>query len=232
MFLACSGYPDCKYTRNLSPTGKDIAPALEEKKCPACGKPLTLRGGSRGPFVGCTGFPECRYTAAVENPEGGEAEAADKGEGQGEGEPQRECPDCAKPMVIRSGSRGKFWGCTGFPKCRHTEPLEGEAGGGEDRKKEDAAEDVPDRKCPTCGKTLVLKTGRRGPFLACPGYPECKHAESLKGGPAGKKSPEKVGRQCPDCGKDLFYRSGRRGKFVGCSGFPKCRHTEEAASEG
>jgi len=228
MFLGCSGYPECKYTRNLSPTGKDIAQELEGKTCPSCGKPLTLRGGPRGPFVGCTGFPECKYTAPVENPEGGSSEAAEKESGEGGGQAGRTCPQCGEPMVVRSGRRGKFWGCTGFPECRHTAPLE------EESAEESAGpdEETPDRKCPNCGKTLVVKNGRRGRFLACPGYPECRYTEPLRGGSAPRKAPEKVGRECPECGRDLVYRTGKRGRFVGCSGFPRCRHTEKATPDG
>ncbi len=225
MFLGCSGYPDCKYTRNLSPTGKDVSDGLEGKTCPVCGKPLALRGGPRGPFVGCTGFPECKYTAPVDDPHGGTAEAAEKSSEDASQEPARPCPKCGKPLVARQGKRGRFVGCSGFPKCRHTEPVEEEAS------REDSAGqegDQPERKCPNCGKTLVSKMGRRGPFLACPGYPDCKHAEPLKGGGPGRKPPEKVGRNCPECGRELLYRTGKRGRFVGCSGFPRCRYTESA----
>ncbi len=228
LYLACSNYPDCKYTRNLSLTGQEISADLEGKKCPLCGRPLTVRGGPRGPFVGCTGYPECKYVAQIDDPEGG-ARPAEGQEGQ---VPEKTCPECGKPMVVRSGKRGDFWGCTGYPKCKHTESIEAESSPGES-----AEEEIPERKCPNCGKTLVLKKGRRGPFLACPGYPDCKYTESLKGvgggkGSPGKRSaPEKVGRKCPECGKDLVWRKGPRGKFIGCSGFPKCRYTENPGGD-
>ena len=224
LYLACSDYPDCKYTRNLSLTGQEISADIEGKKCPLCGKPLAVRGGPRGPFVGCAGYPECKYVAQIDDPEGGARPAEGPKEGQ---VPEKTCPECGKPMIRRSGKRGDFWGCTGYPECKHTESIEAESSPGKT-----AEEEIPEKKCPNCGKTLVLKKGRRGPFLACPGYPECKYTESIKGvggkkGSPGKRSaPEKVGRKCPECGKDLLWRKGPRGKFIGCSGFPKCRYTE------
>jgi DNA topoisomerase-1 len=274
LYLACQAYPDCKYTRNLSATGRDIASDLEDKKCPACGKGLTLRGSARGPFVGCSGYPECRYVAQIDDPEGG-AVPSENEEGV---EAERICPDCGKPLVKRSGKRGEFWGCTGYPDCRHTEPLEAPEGGVQvediperkcpncgktlvlkngrrgpflacpgfpkckhaesietadgEKAESKTPEEVPDKKCPNCGKTLVIKNGRRGPFLACPGYPDCKHAEPIKGAAAPKKAPpKKVGRACPECGKDLLHRTGKRGAFIGCSGYPKCRYTESGEGD-
>ncbi len=233
MFLGCSGYPECDYTKNLSVTGGEIDADIEGKKCPVCGKELVVRSGAKGPFVGCSGYPECTYTSSVEDPEGGASQGKEGGTNVSE-VPEKMCPDCGKPLVVRNGRRGPFLGCSGYPKCRHTEPIPGsdEAKAKEGAPAEGGAEpagETIDRKCPNCGKTLVQKTGRRGPFLACPGYPECKHAEPLpKGAEVTAKRPpaEKVGRQCPDCGKDLVLRQGPRGSFVGCTGYPKCRYTE------
>ncbi|MCX5681850.1 MAG: topoisomerase DNA-binding C4 zinc finger domain-containing protein [Candidatus Omnitrophica bacterium] len=74
-----------------------------------------------------------------------------------------------------------------------------------------------DRKCPKCAKQLVIKWGRKGKFLSCSGFPECRHAESF---PAGVKCPE------PNCTGELVERrSGRGAIFYGCSRYPECRHT-------
>jgi DNA topoisomerase-1 len=68
--------------------------------------------------------------------------------------------------------------------------------------------------CPKCGKTLLIKTGRFGKFIACSGYPQCKHTQSFQ---------IKVGAKCPQCGKDLIQRlSKKRRTFYGCSGYPDC----------
>ncbi|MHC4712099.1 MAG: type I DNA topoisomerase [Planctomycetota bacterium] len=233
MFLACSGYPDCKYTRNLSATGKDTGDDLEGKACPKCGKALVLRGGPRGPFVGCTGYPECDYTASVEDPEGGLAEEPKEGKEVKQTDEERECPDCGKPLVVRNGKRGSFWGCSGFPKCKHTESLEKDDETAAEPAKsaaDKADKKSPARKCPNCGKDLVIRRGPRGSFLACPGYPDCKHTEPIRKDAAPKSAPKKTGDKCPDCGKDLVYRRGKRGTFIGCSGFPKCRYTASSDS--
>ena len=71
-------------------------------------------------------------------------------------------------------------------------------------------------KCELCGKNMVIKHGRFGKFLACPGFPDCKHTRSV---PIGVKCPE------VDCGGDLVKRkSKKRRTFYGCSNYPKCNH--------
>ncbi len=75
--------------------------------------------------------------------------------------------------------------------------------------------------CPLCGKPLVVKKGRYGPFVACSGYPTCHYI---------KKEEKKIvftGESCPLCGKPLVERYDRKGrKFVGCSGYPTCHYIE------
>jgi DNA topoisomerase I len=76
--------------------------------------------------------------------------------------------------------------------------------------------DIP---CPKCGTLLVEKWGSNGKFVACPKYPECRHAQPL---------PDEVHlieEPCPDCGKPLQVRSGRFGAFIACTGYPDCKHT-------
>jgi DNA topoisomerase-1 len=74
-----------------------------------------------------------------------------------------------------------------------------------------------DKKCPKCGKTLVIRSGRFGQFIACSGFPECKHTEALS-----------TNVKCPqlDCGGSLVHRrSGKGRSFFGCSNYPKCKFT-------
>ncbi len=79
-------------------------------------------------------------------------------------------------------------------------------------------EPVPtDEKCPQCGRVIVIKWGRRGKFLSCSGFPECKFAKPIT---TGVKCPE------PNCDGELVQRRSRRGLFYGCSRFPACRHIE------
>ena len=76
------------------------------------------------------------------------------------------------------------------------------------------AEDVTDIPCEKCGRMMVIKTGRFGRFLACPGYPECKNAKPLV---------TETGATCPKCGKKVIEKKSRRGfVFYGCEGWPDC----------
>ncbi len=71
-----------------------------------------------------------------------------------------------------------------------------------------------DEVCELCGRRMVIKTGRYGKFLACPGYPECKNT---------KRIVEIVEGTCPKCGEPLVGKKSKRGrKFFGCSTYPKC----------
>ena len=78
-----------------------------------------------------------------------------------------------------------------------------------------------DEICPQCGRPLVVKKGRYGPFRACSGYPECDYKESLL-----KKEAKPLDEKCPECGSNLVLRSGRYGPFIACSNYPKCKYTK------
>ena len=77
---------------------------------------------------------------------------------------------------------------------------------------------VPDEEtdvvCENCGKNMVIKYGRYGKFLACPGFPECKNAKQLVTESEGC---------CPRCGKKMLLKKSKRGRsFYGCEGYPEC----------
>ncbi|MBQ4105492.1 MAG: type I DNA topoisomerase [Clostridia bacterium] len=77
-------------------------------------------------------------------------------------------------------------------------------------------EDETDIICEKCGQKMVIKVGRFGKFIACPGYPDCKNV---------KKYVESIGVKCPDCGSDVIVRRTKTGKtFYGCSSYPKCNY--------
>jgi DNA topoisomerase-1 len=97
-FFACSGYPDCKTTRQLGQAEKKPDVPLDEK-CPQCGHHLVLKQGRFGEFTACSNYPKCRYikqqTIGVT------------------------CPKCGKAeLSARRSKRGKtFYGCTRYPDC-------------------------------------------------------------------------------------------------------------------
>lgn len=75
-------------------------------------------------------------------------------------------------------------------------------------------DEVSDEVCPQCGRNLVVKMGRYGKFLACPGFPDCRFTKPLL---------EEIGVKCPKCGGVLVARRSKKGrKFYGCSSYPGC----------
>ena len=69
--------------------------------------------------------------------------------------------------------------------------------------------------CDKCGRKMVIKSGRFGKFLACPGYPECKNTKPLP--------EDEIKQPCPKCGGKLLKRKSKKGKtFYGCSNYPEC----------
>lgn len=93
-FLACSGYPECKNTKQL-----DVEKA--EGKCPKCGAPLAIRRGKFGRFISCENYPKCDYSSSVKT--------------------GVQCPnkDCNGEIVEKKTKKGKvFYGCNRYPKCK------------------------------------------------------------------------------------------------------------------
>ena len=75
-------------------------------------------------------------------------------------------------------------------------------------------EDITDIKCDKCGRNMVVKVGRFGKFLACPGYPDCKTTKPLI---------EETNATCPVCGGNVIGKKSKRGyQFYGCSNYPEC----------
>ena len=75
-------------------------------------------------------------------------------------------------------------------------------------------DEVTDVKCELCGRNMVIKYGRNGKFLACPGFPECRNTHPLL---------ERTGLKCPKCGKEIVVRRTRKGRrYYGCEGAPEC----------
>ncbi|MCX7773937.1 MAG: type I DNA topoisomerase [Clostridia bacterium] len=74
--------------------------------------------------------------------------------------------------------------------------------------------EISDVVCDKCGKTMVIKSGRFGKFLACPGFPACKNTKPLV---------DEAGVKCPKCAGKILFRKTKRGKkYLGCENYPKC----------
>jgi DNA topoisomerase-1 len=131
-----------------------------------------------------------------------------------------ECPACGQPLNIKIGKNGHFLACTAYPDCSFTSNyLRDEKGN--ISIVETKVDNTKVKDCVKCGKPMVKKEGRFGLFLACTGYPDCNHTESVSGGGNAKK----IGIKCPtpDCTGEIVEKKSKRGKiFFGCSKFPGC----------
>jgi DNA topoisomerase I len=137
-------------------------------------------------------------------------------------------------MALRQGSRGNFLGCTGYPKCRNTLPVDDQG--------QPVTPVKVEVKCEKCGGPMGVKRGKRGAFLGCLNYPKCRSTqpvpeelkEQIGEGPGAASSAGKddlkaivCDETCENCGGAMTVREGRRGYFLGCANFPKCKGTKE-----
>ena len=103
-FMACSGYPDCKNTKQIAKEGSDGKAVSEsttvEGACDKCQSSLILKVGRFGKFIACSNYPDCKFTKPI-----------DLGIG---------CPkdDCKGKIAARRSKKGRmFYGCTAYPNC-------------------------------------------------------------------------------------------------------------------
>jgi DNA topoisomerase-1 len=147
-FLGCSGYPDCKYTRNVGEDKGSAEPeVVEGRSCPECNSNLIIRSGRYGKFIGCSSYPDCKYIEPLEKPENTGVQ----------------CPECKKGSILkRKSRRGKvFYSCERYPDCKYAiwnPPLA--------------------QPCPSCHWpiTSIKTTKRSGTQRVCP-QQDCKFVE-------------------------------------------------------
>lgn len=133
----------------------------------------------------------------------------------------RDCPKCHDHKLQKIWASNKyFYGCSNYPDCDFTAPLEAL-----DFNKEDYDPDFDwEQPCPICGSNMSLRFGRFGPFLGCSKYPECKGIVNIAKRGETVFKPEDL-PICPAIGCDgrLNSRKSRFGKiFFSCSNFPDC----------
>ena len=110
-FIACSGFPKCKYTEQVDDEGNP-APKKEEladEKCEKCGNDMVIKNGRNGQFLACSGYPECKNTKSI---------AVD------EKISDTPCPDCGGKISLKNSRRGPFWGCENYPDCKFVSKFE------------------------------------------------------------------------------------------------------------
>ena len=130
------------------------------------------------------------------------------------------CPVCAAPMLERWSRFGKFYGCSRFPECKGTIPLNKDGKVIRVNKEE--------LICPKCEGALVVRMSRRGPFLGCSTFPKCNGTRNLESEKTVKQieqEAEFAGVSCNLCGQPFSVRFFRGRPFLGCSGYPDCKNT-------
>ena len=91
-------------------------------------------------------------------------------------------------------------------------------------KRSDVTQEVLDEACPECQSPLSSRLGKRGRFVGCTNYPECRYTRNIDGDNSEDSGEETLDEQCPTCSESLVMKSGRYGKFIGCSGYPDCKY--------
>ena len=103
LFMGCSDYPECDYTRNIEvDTAPDSEPVMTDEKCQNCGAPMVIRKGRTGQFLSCSRYPECKTTRPISI--------------------GVKCPKCSQgDLIQRRTKRGKiFYSCSRYPDCDYS----------------------------------------------------------------------------------------------------------------
>ena len=200
-FLACSGYPECKNTRELTQEIADTngavqtpldegMPDVSEEVCENCGKPMVLKRGRFGTFLACSGYPDCRTTKKIVTHKGTKKIVADV-------PLDEKCPECGNQLVIKHGRYGEFTACSNYPKCKYVKHK------------------TVGLTCPECGEGDVAERKSRfgRTFYGCTRYPDCKFTLWDK----------PVLEPCPACGAKyiLEHHTKKGGTTRRCSN-PAC----------
>ncbi len=127
------------------------------------------------------------------------------------------CPNCGKPMVLRSSKTGsQFLGCSGYPECKTAMSLNvlQELENDTDENGEAKPQEICEEKCEKCGSDMVFKIGPYGKYLECTS-PDCGFRKPYR---------KSTGVTCPKCGKGtIVERKSKRGTvFYGCDKYPDC----------
>ena len=90
------------------------------------------------------------------------------------------------------------------------------------RELKQSLQEETDILCQECGRNMVVKWGRNGRFLACPGYPQCKNTKPLE----EQREQAETDEICDRCSKPMVVKTGRYGRFLACSGYPDCHNVK------
>ena len=110
-FVACSGFPKCKYTEQVDEDGNKVEKKEEisDEVCDKCGKEMIVKTGRNGQFLACSGYPDCKNTKSIQ---------------VDEKVSETPCPDCGGKISLKNSRRGAFWGCENYPDCKFISKFE------------------------------------------------------------------------------------------------------------
>ncbi len=115
------------------------------EKCPECGNELVKRKGRFGEFIACSAYPKCKYTKNISS----DGKMTEKK--VAEILPDVKCPECGSDIVERKSKRGKFYGCSAYPKCKFISTYK----------------PIKEPKCPECGYMMASRTYRKKDIYEC-----------------------------------------------------------------
>ncbi len=115
------------------------------EKCPECGNELVKRKGRFGEFIACSAYPKCKYTKNISS----DGKIVEKK--VAEILPDVKCPECGSDIVERKSKRGKFYGCSAYPKCKFISTYK----------------PIKKPKCPECGYMMASRTYRKKDIYEC-----------------------------------------------------------------
>jgi DNA topoisomerase I len=206
-FLACSGYPECRNTREIQNyQDKESADpdVFQDETCEKCSRPMVLKKGRYGQFLACSGYPECKNTRRILRGKDGTLET------RRDQLLEEKCPKCGNQLVIKHGRYGEFTACSNYPDCKYI-------------KQKEVGVSCPKENCP--GQVVERRSRRGKLFFGCSEYPNCDFTSWYR----------PVAEPCPECGYPiLFEKSTKRdGAFIACTeeGCGYKRSPEEAPAE-
>jgi len=132
-----------------------------EYECPDCGRQLVYRFGRNGRFLSCSTYPNCKFACPCDK----------EGKMVEEKVSEHKCPNCGNPMVHKSGRFGPFLGCSEYPNCKTILNLD-KNGNILPPKPPPEPTGISCYKCKD-GR-LVIRQGKKGPFLGCNRFPKCR----------------------------------------------------------
>jgi DNA topoisomerase-1 len=175
-FLACSNYPDCKFTSDYTRDEEGRIILVERKnnelagiKCENCGSEMVFKRSKYGDIIACPEYPKCKNIKNFMRTEDGKIKIINSGE-----KVKEKCPECKGDLVVKVGKNGVFIACNNYPDCKFTANAILNKNGDFEPKIIKIAE----VKCEKCGSPMKLKSGRKGKFFACTGFPKCRNTKA------------------------------------------------------